>query len=251
VFSFRIISGVVLAGVVGWIGVSCNSMNRDWRTANRDSAGVAPLPTETPEAVVQVYAARAFNWRGIFAVHTWIATKPANAKDYTVYHVVGWRARRNLPVVVADRDIPDRNWFGSSPEVLVDLRGKPAESAIPAIEAAVRTYPYPETYTLWPGPNSNTFTAYVARQVPKLRATLPATAIGKDFLAHYAPLDWAPSGTGFQISLAGALGLTLAAQEGLEVNILGLVFGIDFLRPALKLPFIGRIGVERGRAQGA
>jgi len=220
-------------------------MNRDWRTANRDSARVAPLPSETPDAIVQVYAARAFNWRGIFAVHTWLATKQANAQEYTVYQVVGWRARRNLPVVVADRDIPDRNWFGSRPEVLVDLRGRPAEQAIPAIEQAVRTYPYPETYRLWPGPNSNTFTAYVARQVPDLRAALPSTAIGKDFLTNYAPLGWAPSGTGFQISVLGAVGLTLAAREGLEVNLLGLVFGIDFLRPALKLPFVGRIGMPR------
>lgn len=232
--------------MVGWIGVSCNSMNRDWRTANRDSAGVAPLPSETPEAVVQVYAARAFNWRGIFAVHTWFATKRPNADAYTVYHVVGWRARRNLPVVVAERDVPDRNWFDSPPEVLADLRGEAAEKAIPAIEAAVQSYPYQDTYRLWPGPNSNTFTAYVARQVPELGVALPSTAIGKDFLAHYAPLGWAPSGTGFQISLVGALGLTLAAQEGVEVNLLGLVFGIDFLRPALKLPFLGRLGVTRG-----
>lgn len=47
----------------------------DWRTASRDSAGIAPLPAETPEAVVQVYAARTFNWRGTFAVHTWVAVK--------------------------------------------------------------------------------------------------------------------------------------------------------------------------------
>ncbi len=42
----------------------------DWRTASRDSAGLAPLPKDTPEAVVQVYAARAFGWRGAVAVHT-------------------------------------------------------------------------------------------------------------------------------------------------------------------------------------
>ncbi|HEY2990286.1 MAG TPA: DUF3750 domain-containing protein, partial [Candidatus Binatia bacterium] len=56
----------------------CVSLGRDFRSANRDSAGIAPDPARTPEAVVQVYAARALNWRGIFGVHTWIATKGAN-----------------------------------------------------------------------------------------------------------------------------------------------------------------------------
>ena len=66
-------------------------LGRDYRTADRSSAGIAPLAETTPEAVVQVYAARALNWRGIFGVHTWIATKPENAKEYTVHQVIGWR----------------------------------------------------------------------------------------------------------------------------------------------------------------
>ena len=49
-------------------------LGRDYRRADRSSAGIAPPAESTPEAVVQVYAARALNWRGIFGVHTWIAT---------------------------------------------------------------------------------------------------------------------------------------------------------------------------------
>ena len=55
----------------------------DWRTATRQSSGLAPKANITPEAVVQVYAARAFAWRGVFAVHTWISVKRENAPDYT------------------------------------------------------------------------------------------------------------------------------------------------------------------------
>ena len=36
---------------------------RDWRTASREPAGLAPDPATTQEAVVQVYAARAVRWR--------------------------------------------------------------------------------------------------------------------------------------------------------------------------------------------
>ena len=43
--------------------------------------------------------------------------------------------------------------------------------------------------------------------------------------------------------MLGILGVALGRQEGFELNLLGLNFGIDFLTPALKLPFIGRIGV--------
>ncbi|MET0584311.1 MAG: DUF3750 domain-containing protein, partial [Candidatus Binatia bacterium] len=73
-------------------------LGRDFRTADRSSAGIAPTPETTPEAVVQVYSARALNWRGIFGVHTWIATKPENAPEYTIHQVIGWRAYRGLPV---------------------------------------------------------------------------------------------------------------------------------------------------------
>jgi len=93
---------------------------------------------------------------------------------------------------------------------------------------------------VWPGPNSNTFTAYVAREAGELPLDLPPTAIGKDYLdSPFAAA--APSGTGIQVNLLGALGVLAAVQEGIELNVLGLVFGLDALTPALKLPMIGRI----------
>ena len=55
----------------------------------------------------------------------------------------------------------------------------------------------------------------------------------------------APSGSGFQISLFGLAGILLAIDEGIEVNILGLNIGIDAVVPALKLPAIGRLGLNR------
>src|SRR6185503_1183479 len=66
-------------------------LHADFHTAKRVSAKVAPDPLTNSEAVVQVYYARTFNWRGMFASHTWIATKQKNAKQYTVYQMIGWR----------------------------------------------------------------------------------------------------------------------------------------------------------------
>lgn len=220
----------------------CVSLGRDFRTANRDSAGIAPDPARTPEAVVQVYAARALNWRGIFGVHTWIATKGANEPHFTVHQVIGWRLMRNLSGRFSEPGIPDRNWFGNPPELLADLRGPEANEVMEKILHAVESYPYANEYRLWPGPNSNTFTAYVARQVPELRLQLPVTAIGKDFPTDGLPIDRAPSGTGVQLTVYGVLGIMVGVEEGFEFNLAGLSFGMDLKRPALKLPFIGRIG---------
>ena len=46
-----------------------------------------------------------------------------------------------------------------------------------------------------------------------------------------------------QLGIGGLAGLTVAWIEGLEVNVLGLVAGLDLRRPALKLPGFGRIGL--------
>ena len=240
-----LLSLLFLVGLPLFLVVSGQAqLGRDYRRADRSSAGIAPSVETTPEAVVQVYAARALNWRGIFGVHTWIATKPENATEYTVHQVIGWRTFRGLPAVASAPGIPDGRWFGNEPELVSDLRGQAAAKAIPKIIDAVESYPYANEYKLWPGPNSNTFVAYIGRQVPELRMDLPTTAIGKDYPINGSLVDRAPSGTGYQFSMLGVLGVTLAREEGIEMNLLGLNFGIDVLRPALKLPFIGRLGVS-------
>ena len=226
--------------------VACGKVNisNDWRTADRSPQGLAPLAENETSAVVQVYAARAFHWRGIFAVHTWIAVKPAGAAQFTVHQVLGWQERRGLPVVVSTADYPDRSWYGNAPELLLDIRGERAVSLITQIERAISSYPYEMEYTLWPGPNSNTFVAHVAREVPELGLELPTTAIGKDYLNNGKVFANAPSGTGWQVSLFGVLGLTLAAEEGLEANILSANFGVDLSPLGIKLPGIGRLGID-------
>ena len=76
--------------------------------------------------------------------------------------------------------------------------------------------------------------------MPALGLELPPTAIGKDYLNNGSILARTPSGTGYQLSLLGLLGLSVARDEGLEINLLGLTFGVDPLDFALKLPGIGR-----------
>lgn len=154
----------------------------DWRTASRESAGIAPDPLITTEAVIQVYGADAWSWRGIFAIHTWISVKRTGHKFYTVYDVVGWRKYRGQPVMQINKDIPDRLWFGSVPRILKEYRGSGTEKLIDQIDKAARDYPWKKSYTTFPGPNSNTFVAWIAKQVPELKLELPFSAIGKNYV---------------------------------------------------------------------
>ena len=227
--------------------VGCTVFERtrsNWWELERGPSGQAPDPAGTPEPVVQVYAARAVSWRGVFAVHTWIAVKPRGAASWTRYEVIGWGVDRGWPTVRVNRTGPDNYWFGDRPQKLVDLRGAGVDRVIAKVEAAVTGYPYPASYRTWPGPNSNTFTAWVGRQVPELRLRLPPTAIGKDYLAGGALAGTTPSGTGVQLSLWGLGGLAVGWDEGIELNFLTLNFGVDLTRPALKLPVFGRLGAS-------
>jgi hypothetical protein len=234
--------GILLMGPVFALLFGGIDLDTHWSDARLDSTGMAPDPLDTPEAVVQVYAARAYNWRGAFGSHSWISVKPRYAHHYTVYQLIGWRLRSS-PSAVSIREAgpPDFLWFNSKPKLLVEHRGKEAERMIPLIRQAVADYPYPDQYRVWPGPNSNTFIAWVARRVPALRLDLPATAIGKDYLANG---DWTapmPSGTGGQVSIYGLLGAGLAWEEGIELNLLGLSFGIDVNDLALRVPGWGHV----------
>jgi Protein of unknown function (DUF3750) len=224
-----------------YLGFSGQVGNRDWRTASREPAGLAPDPTTTHEAVVQVYAARAVRWRGYFGVHTWIAVKPTGAGHFTVHEVMGFMLNRTGTTVRSSTRAPDGYWYGNRPELLRDVRGPGVDALIERIETAVQHYPYADAYHVWPGPNSNTFTASVLRDVPELRVDLPPTAIGKDYLGAM-PIAQTPSGTGAQLSILGVAGIAVGWEEGFELSLLGLTFGIDPNSLALKLPLIGRIG---------
>jgi len=233
---------LLAAGPVLVLALGSTSARGDWRNATHRPVGLAPDAAAHRDAVIQVYAARTYGWRGAFAVHTWLAAKPRGADGYTRYEVIGWYARAGRsPVSVSDYRAPDAEWYGAAPELLRDLRGAEADVVIEKLDAAVRSYPHAHEYTAWPGPNSNTFVAHLAREIPELKLALPPNAIGKDYLPNNAIVARSPSGTGYQVSFGGLFGITAGGEEGFELNVLGLVTGVDIKSPALKLPGVGRI----------
>jgi Protein of unknown function (DUF3750) len=212
---------------------------RSWRDADWSSAGMLPPAADDQPARVIVFTGKAGAWKGIFAVHSWIVLKRANATAWTRYDVVGWGEpvrENNWP--------PDGRWYGNRPVAIADLSGAAAERLIPKIEAAVHRYRFAHAgdYRVWPGPNSNSFTAAVLRAVPELGVALPSNAVGRDFRAGFYA-GRTDSGTGVEINAFGLADLKLGWVEGVEINLFGLVAGLDLRHPGMKLPGFGRIGV--------
>ena len=213
---------------------------RSWRSADWSSTGTLPPADEFKPARVIVFTGTAGAWKGVFSVHSWIVLKRAQAQDWTRYDVVGWGS----PVRVNGWPA-DGRWYGNKPVAIVDVSGADAERLIPKIEAAVHDYRFAQSgdYRIWPGPNSNSFTAAVLRAVPELGLVLPPNAVGRDFRDRFYA-GRTDSGTGVELNLSGYAALKLGWIEGVEVNLLGLVAGLDLRHPGLKLPGFGRIGVE-------
>jgi Protein of unknown function (DUF3750) len=218
-----------------------------FRDADWSSVGMLPAAAADRDARLLVFTGRTGRWKGIFAVHSWVVLKSENATAWSRYDVVGW----GQPVR-SNGWAPDGRWFGDTPRVLVDVRGATAAALIPKVKAAIESYSYSNfgDYRMWPGPNSNTFTAAVLRAVPELAATLPPNAVGKDFRDH-PYIGRTDSGTGVEASLWGILGVKVGWIEGVELNFLGLVAGLDLRHPAVKLPGFGRVGIDDGTAIAA
>jgi Protein of unknown function (DUF3750) len=215
--------------------------------ADWSSVGMLPQANADRDARLLVFTGRTGRWKGIFSVHSWVVLKPEGAANWSRYDVVGW----GMPVR-SNGWAPDGRWFGDVPRVLVDVRGDAAAALIPKIQRAIADYRYNNSgdYVIWPGPNSNTFTSAILRAVPELATTLPPNAVGKDFRPYpYAGLT--DSGTGIEASLWGVFGVKVGWVEGIELNFLGLVAGLDLRHPALKLPGFGRLGIDDGTALAA
>jgi len=213
---------------------------RNWQDADWSSTGSLPPAADYKPARVLVFTGTTGSWKGVFAVHSWVVLKPAGATEWTRYDVVGW----GNPVRMNGWP-PDGLWYGNKPVAIVDVSGPAADELLPKIEQAVKDYRFANAgdYRIWPGPNSNSFTAAILRAVPELGVVLPPNAVGRDFRPGFYA-GQTDSRTGVELNLWGAVDIKIGWVEGLELNLLGLVAGIDVRHPAIKLPGYGRIGVE-------
>lgn len=220
---------------IGWWYVK--ERPSSWRQADWSSSGLLPEADVDDGAAVYVLAARTGGLKGALAVHSWIVTKKAGASSYDRYDKVGWGApirRNSYPA--------DGRWYSNDPFTVRVVKGKEAERLIPEVEAAIANYPYSHNgdYRIWPGPNSNSFVAHVVRTVPEL-GDMPPNATGRDFWPGVVSAGWSPVTGDLHATIYGLAGFTAGLTSGLELHFMGLVAGVDIMRPALKIPAWGRI----------
>lgn len=144
-----------------------------WREANWSSSGTLPDPSSEESAVVHFMAAKTGRWKGAFSVHSWIVMKDRKAKSYDRYEVVGWGTPVRQNAYAADA-----RWYSNEPKILFSIKGDDAEIIVPKIRTAIAGYPFADhgDYTIWPGPNSNTFVAYILNELPEIGHVLPANS---------------------------------------------------------------------------
>jgi hypothetical protein len=176
-----------------------------------------------------------FDWYARFAHHQWI---DARDKDTGRWRRIEVRApgmpgnAREIDAVAARSELRWNRTVATQAE----LRGEEARRVLRELEAAVdrRGPRYADEYRAWPGPNSNTFIRELCDDIDGLGAVLDHNAVGKDH-DGFASAGLATSETGVRGDL-GPLGLTLAAQEGVKLRLLGLELGVQTWPPALHLP---------------
>jgi hypothetical protein len=219
-------------------------------TVDMSSIGLLPVAASHPAARVLIMSVPLSGKRGKFLSHSWVVFKRENASSWSRYDVLGFASRDadgasngqwlgNTPTL--NRYAPDGHWFGSRPVAIADVEGPAAAAMIPKIEGVIASYEANTGhYRVWPGPNSNTFVEAVLRAVPELKASLPPTAIGKDFRPGVF-VGLTDSRTGIEAGLLGIIGVKIGWVEGGEINLFSLIAGLDPRTPALKLPAFGQI----------
>lgn len=164
------------------------------------------------------------------ARHPWFAVRPAGGTTWKIWEVGGG----------GELEDPFDNDPYLEPVLHAVWRGAEAERAIACLAREAPPWLGALRYRAWPGPNSNTFGDVMLRRC-KLRASLPANAIGKDYRGKLG-VSRTTEGTGVQVE-SWLLGLRVGLKEGVEVHVIGLAFGIDLWPPALIIPLgSGRLG---------
>jgi len=180
-------------------------------------------------------------WYGAFAHHTWIDVKRGSEEEWQRVQVGGRGTGVMVSSVEATECRADLWQAERAVHVLGVVEGDAARriaEQLPRVAAAHDTE-YSEGYRRWPGPNSNTLVAELAREIPELAFVADPNAIGKDWDGWFGA-GLTNSKTGLRVDTP-VVGVALGAREGVELHLLGLTLGVSLWPPGLELPFLPRL----------
>lgn len=174
-------------------------------------------------------------WYTRCADHLWIDVKNADG-----WHRIEWNSRLDhiaVDTIDEAHARSDRRWDEGT-AVHEFATGARAKELGDRILAAAAAYPDAAHYHAWPGPNSNTFVEWLAREAG-MAVVLPPNAIGKDY-TPWLSAGISSSRTGVEIETM-LVGAQVGLREGVELHLLGLTAGIGLWPPCLKLPLLPAI----------
>ena len=179
------------------------------------------------------------------AHHAWFDIKQGTEGDWVRVEVMSSAAFLRRDVVRVDAIGPAsaraaERWGDRAVHLHQVVRGEEARRIGEELVRLARGYADAAVYNGWPGPNSNTFVERLGRQVDGLRFQLHHDAVGKD-CEWLLRVGLTASGTGVELETP-LLGLQVGLEEGIELHLLQLTFGVDLWPPALELPFLPRLG---------
>jgi hypothetical protein len=203
-----------------------------------------PAPPSPPsdELVVQLRSAALSGPLGTLARHHYfVAFDPAAGRphrwDLWQYANSGGASWGHVHRDLLD---PDADLGGGPPRVECAWQGDEARALLAALGRSAE-YPYRGGYVALPGPNCNTYVAWVLRQAGA-SFDLDPRALGKDYLGPVgAGTTTTSSGVQAESTLVGA---KLGLRDGAEMHLLTFTCGLDVWPPAIKTP-AGRIGFDR------
>jgi hypothetical protein len=207
--------------LIAWLSGAC-AFPKPEAQMPKDENFVAALSGEMPPPIDKV------------SRHSWIVTHQAGARTYQRFEMGGGSSTDPYDDF-AQGDVMLHGVVKLSDQRLLEVRTCLAK----AKDAYHEEFPH---YLPIPGPNSNTLVAYLLRTC-SIHIELPSTAIGRDYVGLLGA-QITEAGTGVQLG-TWALGLRLGLQEGVEMQLFGLPFGVHFWPPGVSVPVNpGRIGFQ-------
>lgn len=191
------------------------------------------------EAVVQLRCATLPGMLRLVSVHYWFVAFDPGPRRWQRWEVWQEADCGGTSWGHVHRDLWDADHgVGGGPyRIRAEWRGAPARDLLGVLQRS-GAYPERDRYHAWPGPNSNTYVAWVLREA-RVGADLDPLAVGKDWLGIVGA-GTTTTRTGVQVE-SPLVGTKIGLKDGVELHLFCATFGIGLWPPAIKTPF-GRLG---------
>lgn len=189
---------------------------------------------ESTVVVKDVRIPREMPWYSRFASHSFVEYRETPSSSWRRIEIVNKNSGIVHEEISAEEAGASKRW--GNPIHLVSQSKVDGVKVARQMEKIAKSYD-DSLYRPWPGPNSNTFTERIMREVDGVSGVLEHNGVGKDHGIYFGRTT---GRTGLEFH-ATFMGLAVGLKEGVEVNLMGLTMGVGIWPPSIKIPFLPEI----------